>query len=237
MTVHMNKPVCVIVGADSSNAIAFTRRFWLAGYQIVLLTHKNEFTKDLVKEIDNTWIYVCDVTDVISVEQTFAAIRAEFGKIDTLIFNSGVGVWRTVEDVTLEEFEHSWRVNALGALLVSKQIVPDMKQNNYGNIIFISTIASRHSSLKTAAFGPAKAAQKSLAESMARHLSPFGVHVATIIMDGVVDTLVSRQLMKNKPNDSFIQSTDLAEVVFDLTKQKQSTWSSEIEVRSFREVW
>ncbi len=232
-----HKPVCVIVGVGAGNGAAFAHCFASAGYQVALLARRTDFTAELANEIENARTYACDVADAASIELTFATIRAEMGEVDTLIFNAGAGIWKSVEEITAEEFELSWRVNALGAFLVSKQVIPAMKKNQRGNIIFIGATASKRGGAKTAAFAPAKAAQKSLAESMARHLSPAGIHIATIIVDGVVNTPATRQMMPNKPDDFFIQPNDLADIALQLTQQKPSTWSSEIEVRPFGEVW
>lgn len=237
MSVKTNKPVCVIVGVGSGNGAAFAHQFGAHGYQVALLARSPEFTTALVKEIENAKAYTCDVTDADSVARTFLDIRAKMGEVETLIFNPGAGIWKSVEEITTEEFEQSWRVNALGALLVSQQIIPAMKANKRGNIILIGATASRRGGAKTAAFAPAKAAQRSLAESMARHLGVFGVHVATVIVDAVVDTPATRKMMPNKPDAFFLQPDDLAEIVFNLTQQKLSTWSSEIEVRPFGEIW
>lgn len=237
MTAKTNKPVCVIVGVGPGNGAAFARQFSANGYQVALLARSLEFTSTLVKEMKEAKAYACDVAEASSIAQTFAEIRAEMGKVDTLIFNPGAGVWKSVEEITAEEFEQSWRVNALGALLVTQQVIPAMKANKRGNIIFIGATASRRGGAKTAAFAPAKAAQRSLAESMARHLGAAGVHVATVIVDAVVDTPATRKMMPSKTDEFFLQPNDLAEVVFNLTQQKPSTWSSEIEVRPFGEVW
>lgn len=80
-----------------------------------------------------------------------------------------------------------------------------MKTNRKGNVIFIGATASRRCGAKTAAFAPAKSAQRSLAESMARHLGPLGIHVATLIVDGVVDTVATREMMPDKPDEFFIK--------------------------------
>jgi NAD(P)-dependent dehydrogenase (short-subunit alcohol dehydrogenase family) len=237
MSEKINKPVCVIVGVGPGNGGSFARRFALEGYQVALLSRRTDFTMELAKEIDDARAYSCDVTDPVLIESTFASICTEMGEIDILIFNPGAGIWKTVEESTPEEFEQSWRVNAMGGFLVSKQVIPFMKLNNRGNIIFIGATASRRGGTKTAAFAPAKAAQRSLAESMARHLGPSGVHVAHIIVDGVVDTPATREMMQNKPNNYFIQPDDIAEVLIHLTQQKPSAWSFEIEVRPFGEVW
>jgi NAD(P)-dependent dehydrogenase (short-subunit alcohol dehydrogenase family) len=237
MTIKTNKPVCVIVGVGPGNGAAFARQFSAEGYQIALLARNHEVISELANEIIDSRAYACDVANAASVEQTFKAIKSEMGDIETLIFNPGAGVWKSVEEITVEEFELSWRVNALGALLVSQQIIPAMQANKHGNIIFIGATASRRGGAKTAAFAPAKAAQRSLAESMAHHLGPAGIHVATVIVDGVVDTPATRKMMPTKPDYFFIQPADLAKIVFALTEQKSSTWSSEIEVRPFGEVW
>jgi NAD(P)-dependent dehydrogenase (short-subunit alcohol dehydrogenase family) len=180
MSTHLTKPVCVIVGVGPGNGAAFARRFALEGYQVALLSRHTDFTTKLAREIGDARSYVCDVTDPVSIENAFASIHAEMGEVDTLMFNPGAGIWKTVEEITPEEFEQSWRVNALGGFLVSKQVIAFMKQNKHGNIIFIGATASRRGGAKTAAFAPAKAAQRSLAESMARHLGPFGVHVLIV---------------------------------------------------------
>ena len=237
MSIQLSKPVSVIVGVGPGNGAAFARRFGSAGYKVALLARSNEFTAGLAKEIDDARAYVCDVADAASITQTFAAIREELGEVDTLIFNPGAGVWKSVEEISPEEFEQSWRVNALGALLVSKQVIPDMKKNNKGSIIFIGATASRRGGAKTAAFAPAKAAQRSLAESMARHLWPSGIHVATVIVDGVVDTPSTRKMMPQRPDSYFIQPDELSDVVIHLAQQKPSAWSSEIEIRPFGEIW
>ena len=237
MSVQINKPVCVIIGVGPGNGAAFARRFSSEGYQVALLSRQTEFTKGLAMEIECSRAYACDVADAASVEKTFNAIQNEMGNVDMLVFNPGAGVWKSVEEITADEFEQSWRVNALGALLVSQKVIPIMKHNKHGNIIFIGATASRRGGAKTAAFAPAKAAQRSLAESMARHLGPSGIHVATVIIDAVVDTPNTRKMMPSKTDEYFMKPDDLAEIVFNLSQQKPSTWSSEIEVRPFGEIW
>jgi len=232
-----SKPVCVVVGVGPGNGAAFARRFASEGYRVALLARRTEFTLDLAAKLDGARAYACDVTDAASVERTFGAIRTELGDVDVLVYNPGVGVWANVEDITAEAFEASWRTNVFGALLTSKQVIPAMKQNQRGSIVFIGATASRRGGPRTAAFAPAKAAQKSLAESMARHLWPSGVHVALIILDGVVDTPTTRKMMPDKPDSYFIKPDDVADNVVRLTQQKPSAWSFEIEARPFGEVW
>jgi NAD(P)-dependent dehydrogenase (short-subunit alcohol dehydrogenase family) len=233
----MNKPVCVIVGVGPGNGAAFARKFARQGYQIALISRSKSVSEPLAAELKNAKAYAGDITDATSVANTFELIHTEMGEIDTLIYNAGAGVWRNIEEISIEDFEQSWRVNALGALLATKQVIPSMKNKRQGNIIFVGATASKRGNIQTAAFAPAKAAQKSLAESMARHLGSFGIHVALLIIDGVVDTPATRKMMPDKPDLFFMQPDDIADIAYQVTQQKPSAWSFEVEIRPFGEKW
>jgi NAD(P)-dependent dehydrogenase (short-subunit alcohol dehydrogenase family) len=231
------KPVCAVVGVGPGNGAAFARRFAAEGYAVALLARTTDLSKKLATTLSSARAYACDVSDAGSVERAFAAIRSEMGEVDVLVYNAGSGVWGTVDEVSAADFEMSWRTNALGALLVSKQVIPPMKKAKHGSIVFVGATASRRGNVKTAAFAPAKAAQRSLAESMARHLWPSGVHVSVIIVDGAIDLSGTRQRMPDKPEAFFIKPDDVADTAFHLTQQKPSAWSFEVEARPFGETW
>ena len=237
MAAQSNKPVCVVVSVGPGNGAALARRLAAEGYQVALLARRTELTLELASKLDGARAYACDVTDAASVEHAFAAIHKELGEVEVLVYNAGAGVWANVEDITPADFEASWRINVFGALLASKQVIPAMKKNQRGSIIFIGATASRRGGARTAGFASAKAAQKSLAESMARHLWPSGIHVALVILDGIVDIATTRKMMPDKADNYFIKPDDVADNVFRLTQQKPSAWSFEIEARPFGETW
>jgi NAD(P)-dependent dehydrogenase (short-subunit alcohol dehydrogenase family) len=232
-----NRPVAVVAGAGPGNGQALAQRFAEAGYAVALLARDVAKVEALAAEVTNARGYACDVGDAGSVAATFAAIRADLGEVDALLFNAGSGVFADVEAITPEQFEAAWRVNALGGLLCAKQVFPAMIERGKGSIIFIGATASRRGGIHTAAFAPAKAAQRSLAESMARKLWPKGIHVALVIIDGVVDLPGSRERMPERSVDAFVSPTALAETVHSLTIQDRRGWSFEVEVRPFLEPW
>ncbi len=231
------KRVCAVVGVGPGNGAAIARRFAAEEYAVALLARGAELTGALARELLGSRAFVCDVSAENSIAQAFAAVRDELGEVDTLVYNAGSGTWGTIEDAKGADFEAAWRVNALGAFLASKQVIPAMKKAGRGNIVFIGATASRRGNVKTVVFAPAKAAQRSLAESMARHLWPSGIHVAVMIVDGVVDLPRTRDMMKDKPDAFFLKPDDLADSVFRVTEQKRSTWSFEVEARPFGETW
>ena len=233
----MAKRVCVVAGVGPGNGAAFARRFAAEGYAVALLARTAELTTTLAAELPDARAYACDVSDATSVARAFDGIRRDLGDPEVLVYNAGSGVWGSIEDATAAEFESSWRINALGGFLASKQVVPAMKRAGRGSIVFIGATASRKAGARSAAFSSAKGAQRSLAESMARALWPAGIHVALIVVDGVVDLPRTRERMPDRPDSFFIKPDDVAEIAFRLAQQKQSAWSFEVEARPFGETW
>jgi len=229
--------VVVVAGVGPGNGTALAQRFAVEGTRVAMLARDKDRADALAHPIDGARGYACDVGSEASVKACFAAIRAELGEVSILIFNAGTGVFADVEHITAEQFEASWRVNAFGAFLCSREVIPAMKEAGNGNIVFIGATASRRGGKATAAFAPAKAAQRSLAESMARSLWPAGIHVSLIIVDGVVDLKTTRAKMPDKPDDFFVDPAGVAEIAWDLTRQSRRAWSFEVEARPFGENW
>lgn len=229
--------VVVVAGAGPGNGAALAQRFATAGRPVAMLSRDKAHAEALAAKISGARGYACDVSEEASVKSCFAAISADLGKVETLLYNAGSGVFADVETITPAQFEQAWRVNALGGFLCSRQVIPAMKAQGAGNIVFIGATASRRGGKMSAAFAPAKAAQRSLAESMARALWPAGIHVALIVIDGVVDLERTRAMMPNKPEEFFVDPAGVAEIAWQLTQQSPRAWSFEVEARPFGESW
>src|SRR5271154_2754675 len=213
-------PVCAVVGVGPGNGEAIARRFAADGYAVALMARRKELTAKLAAELPRAKAYACDVAEAASVEAAFAAMRVDLGDVDTLVYNAGSGVWGNVEEVKAEDLERSWRVNTLGLFLSSREALPSMRRKGDG-----------------AAFAKSKMAQRALAESMGRHLWPAGIHVALIVVDGVVGGPVTRSRVGDRPDDFFIDPVGVAAIAADLVKQDRAAWSFEVEARPFKEKW
>ena len=156
-----------------------------------------------------------------------------FGPVETLIYNAGSGSWKNIEEISAEEFELGWRINTLGALVSSQQVIPAMKDARNGNIIFVGATASLRGVPMTAGFAPAKAAQRILAQSMAKHLWPQGIHVAVMIIDGGIRSPDEPKSDKGKN----LEPDDIASLAYYLTTQPKSAWSFEVDARPMLEKW
>jgi NAD(P)-dependent dehydrogenase (short-subunit alcohol dehydrogenase family) len=230
-------PVCAVVGVGPGNGEAFARRFSADGYAIALVARRAELTARLAEELPRAKAYGCDAAEAKSVEAAFERIRADLGDVDVLIYNAGSGVWGTIEEVKPEDFERAWRVNALGLFLAARQAIPAMRRRGRGAIIVVGATASRRGVAGTAAFAPAKMAQRGLAESMARHLWPAGIHVALIVVDGGVASAAAKARFPDRPEDALIAPSGVADIAANLVKQDRSAWSFEVEARPYAERW
>ena len=232
-----DKPVAVVAGVGPGNGAALVRRFADAGYATAMISRHRSTLAPIESKLADAHGFECDVGNPASVEKTFARIRSELGEVDVLLYNAGSGVFGDVETITPDQFEQAWRVNAYGSLLCARQVISGMRAKGAGAIIFVGATASRRGGVQTAAFAPAKAAQRSLAESMARKLWPSGIHVALIVIDGVVDIPATRAAMPDKPDDAFVDPAGVAEIAFQLCRQQRRAWSFEVEARPYAEKW
>ena len=233
----MSKSVCVIVGVGPGNGAAFARKFAIEGYRVAMLARNMDYLQKLAAEIPNSQAYQYDVTDSERATEVFSRIESEMGPIAVLVYNAGAGAFANIDDATVESFQGAWEVNARGLFAVAKQVIPQMRKLKGGNIVIIGATASIKGGANFTPFAAAKAAQRSLAQSMARYLAPEKIHISYIIVDGVINLERTRKAMPDKPDDYFMSPDDIAESVFFLTQQPSSAWTFELDLRPFGEKW
>jgi NAD(P)-dependent dehydrogenase (short-subunit alcohol dehydrogenase family) len=230
----MAKPLCVVVGIGPKNGAAFARVFSRAGYQLALVSRRTELSKQLERELGEASSYACDVAEPASVASTFEAIQSDRGAPAVLIYNAGSGVWKTAEELSPAEFEQSFKVNALGLLSSAQQVLPGMRRQGGGQIVVVGATASLRGRPKTAAFAAAKAAQRSLAQSLARQYAPEGIHVSLLIIDGGID---DPGAASDQPDAKRLRPEDIAKEALHLTQQDRSAWTFELDLRPMKETW
>ncbi|MBO6940888.1 MAG: SDR family NAD(P)-dependent oxidoreductase [Deltaproteobacteria bacterium] len=221
--------VCVVVGVGPGNGEAFARRFAEGGYRVALLARSEEPARALAEELGGK-SYRCDVTDTEQLREVLGRIAGELGPIDVLLYNAGSGVFGDLEAVDEETMRVAWEVNVLGLFTAAKTVAPTMKERG-GAILVTGATASLRGGARFAAFASAKGAQRNLVQSMARHLQPEGVHVALVIVDGMVDLPRTRKMAPDMETEAFLQPSAIAESVWYLAHQPKSAWTLELDVR------
>jgi NAD(P)-dependent dehydrogenase (short-subunit alcohol dehydrogenase family) len=228
---------CVVLGAGPGNGSAFARRFAADGYRVALVARSRDKLEALAADIPGARAVPADVADPASLKEAFRTIRSEMGPVDVLLYNAGSGQWGNFEEITEEGLEAGWRVNVLGLMVAGQAVAPDMIERGAGAIVVTGATASLRGAVGTAAFASAKAGQRALAQSMAKHLGPKGVHVGYVIVDGVVDLPTTRTRMADKPDEFFLKPDRIAEAVHFLAHQDRSAWTFELDLRPFGERW
>ena len=233
----MTRPVCVISGVGPGTGAALSRRFAAGGYQVAMLARNEERLSQLEREIPHTTGFGCDVSDQAAVDTTLAAIKENLGAPEVLIHNAVGGSFGTFLEIEPAVLEQNFQVNTMGLLYLARAVAPDMIAAGKGAIIATGNTSALRGKPRFAGFAPTKAAQRILAESMARTLGPQGVHVAYVVIDAVIDLEWTRKMFTDKPDDFFIKPSAIADTTWQVVHQERSGWSFHVEVRPFGEEW
>lgn len=230
------KKVAAVVGVGPGLGGALARRFANDGYHVASVARREEVVNSLAEEIGGKG-YTADARNAESLQTALASIQEEMGPIDTLLWNVGSGVFGDLDSVGVDGLDLAYETNTRGLLVAVKAVVPAMRERGEGNIIITGATASLRGKPFTTVFAAGKAAQRSLAESLARQLWPEGIHVALIIVDGMVDLPSTRERMPEKPDDFFVSPEGYADVARFLCEQRRGAWTFQLEVRPSVESW
>jgi NAD(P)-dependent dehydrogenase (short-subunit alcohol dehydrogenase family) len=233
----MKKPVLLVTGVGPGTGSAIVRRFASSGYIVAMLARDGERLAKLEKEIPDTHGFVCDVTDAAQVATTAEAVCTRLGTPEVVVHNAVGGAFGGFLDIDPKVLEYNFQVNTMGLLYLARALAPKMIDAGHGSIIVTGNTSAQRGKPAFAGFAPSKAAQRILAESMARDLGPKGIHVAYLVIDAVIDVAWTRQRHPNKSDDFFIKPSAIANEVWHLAHQERSAWSFNAEIRPYGEPW
>jgi NAD(P)-dependent dehydrogenase (short-subunit alcohol dehydrogenase family) len=233
----MTAPVCLITGVGPGTGSALARKFAKAGYRLALLTRNEERLASLEKELPGAKGYRCDVSDPAQIDAAASAVERDLGHPSVVIHNAVGGVLGTFQEIDPAVLNYNFQVNTMGLLYLARRLAPAMVEAGKGAIVVTGNTLTWRGKRDRAGFAPTKAAQRILAESMARDLGPHGVHVAYIIIDAVIDLEWTRKRYPQRPDDFFITPTAIADEIWHVVNQHRSAWSFNVELRPFGENW
>jgi len=233
----MSKKACIITGVGPGTGSALARRFAAGGYQIALLARTESRLRELAAELPGARAYPCDVADEAQIAETLARIASELGPASVLIHNAVGGAFGDFQEIEPEVLQSNFAINTMALLHLARGVAPAMLEAGEGAILVTGNTSAYRGKAKFAGFAPSKAAQRVLAESLARSLGPRGIHVAYLAIDAVIDVPWARQQFRDKPDDFFAKPSAIAEVAFGLAHQDRSAWAFDVVVRPFGEPW
>lgn len=227
----------ILIGMGPGTGAALARRFAREGHAVAMIARDADKLKAAEAEIPGTRGYVWDVEDANAAPELFARIRADLGAAGTLLYNPAWRGFKTFAESTLEELDRSWNVNARGLFVAAQQLIPDMVAAGCGTIIVSGATASLRGKPNSVTFAPAKAGARMLAQALAREYGPQGIHVAHVVIDGVINHARMREIVSGKPDDFFLAPDDIADAYWMLTQQPRSAWTFDLEIRPYKENW
>ncbi len=240
----IEKPIALIIGAGDHLGAAIARRFATEGYHIVATRRRGDLDT-LISEVralgsDVTALH-SDARDEEQVMALVEKVESELGPMRVAVFNVGGNVRFGITETTTQVYRKVWEMCALAGFLVGREVAKKMLPREQGTIIFTGASASLRGSSGFAAFAGGKHALRALAQSMSRELGPQGIHVAHVIVDGLIENEATKaflpDLFASKGENGIIQPDDLAEVYWQLHNQPKTAWTFEQDVRPYTEQW
>lgn len=245
------KPVCLVMGAGAGIGGNVARRFAQEGYHAVLCRRSDleglNTLVDAIKEDGGSATgFLLNAVEPNSIEERVAAIEADIGPIEVVIYNLGAQIGdRALKDTSLKAFETGWRMGTLGLFRLASAVCPAMQARGKGTILVTSSTAAMRGNGGQHSHAAAMGGRRMLCQSLNAEFASKGIHVAHIVIDGAVDapdTLGKmlgperfQQLRETRGNehDGLMLPAKIAETYLHIAQQHRSTWTFELDMRAF----
>src|SRR3954469_22239459 len=222
----------LIVGAGEGLSASLTRLLAKQGIHVALAARNIEKLGALCTET-GARAYACDATNADEVERLFGLVEREIAAPDLVVYNASGRARGAFTDLVAADVAQAIAVSAFGGFLVAQQAATRMLPNKHGAILFTGASASVKGYAQSAPFAMGKFALRGLAQSVARELSPQGIHIAHFVIDGGIRS-AARAEPADRP-DSMLDPDAIAESYWNVLQQPRSAWSWELELRPWVE--
>jgi NAD(P)-dependent dehydrogenase (short-subunit alcohol dehydrogenase family) len=222
----------LIVGVGAGLSASVARTFTAAGIKVALAARRADELAPLAKEIGGR-AFSCDATNAAEVAKLFTEVEAAFGPTDVVVYNASFRTRGPFVELDPADVEKTIAVSAFAGFLVAQEAAKRMLPRHHGAIVFTGASASVRGYAQSAPFAMGKFALRGLAQSLARELSPQGIHVGHVVIDGGI-----RSALRPDPPDkpySMLDPDAIAQTYLDLLRQPRSAWAWEIELRPWVE--
>ncbi len=222
----------LIVGVGSGLSASLARLLAKAGMKVALAARRPDNLKALAQET-GAKAFACDSTDKAQVAKLFADVEAALGAPDVVVYNASYRTRGPFVELNPDEVAKAITVTAFGGFLVAQEAAKRMLPHSHGAILFTGASASVKGYAQSAPFAMGKFALRGLAQSMARELSPHGIHIGHVVIDGGIKS-DHRPNPPEKP-DGMLDPDAIAQSYLHLLQQPRSAWAWEIELRPWLE--
>lgn len=214
MTHSSSQPVAVVTGAARGIGLATTRWFLNQGYCVVLLDNDAatlaQTGNTLLQEAgDSVLVMACDVSNEHQVEQAARQVEAKFNRVDALVNNAGIAVFKPIAQTTLQEWQSVMATNLDGPFICAQAFLSLMRRSGGGSIVNIASISGLRASTLRVAYGTSKAAVIHLTKQQAVEFSSYGIR-SNAVAPGPVETAMAKQVHSQEIRTDYHNAVPLA---------------------------
>lgn len=232
------------VGAEAGLGAQLAHRFAQEGFRVLVAGRTEARLKSVATAIKQAGGQAEPIAADATREQDVIALFDKAvmrGDLELVVYNVGNNAAVPLLDLTAGDFETFWRQNAFGGFLVGREAVRRMLPKGKGTLLFTGATASLRARPPFTGFASAKAALRAVAQGLAREFGPQGIHVAHVVIDGVIDGAYAREkfpdFVRAKGEDGLIDPGAIADVFLSLHWQPRSAWTHELDLRPFNETF
>jgi NAD(P)-dependent dehydrogenase (short-subunit alcohol dehydrogenase family) len=232
------------VGAEAGLGAQLAHRFAQEGFRVLVAGRSEARLKSVATAIKQAGGQAEPIAADATREQDVIALfdkAVTRGDLELVVYNVGNNAAVPLLDLTAGDFETFWRQNAFGGFLVGREAVRRMLPKGKGTLLFTGATASLRARPPFTGFASAKAALRAVAQGLAREFGPQGIHVAHVVIDGVIDGAYAREkfpdFVRAKGEDGLIDPGAIADVFLSLHRQPRSAWTHELDLRPFNETF
>ena len=247
----MTKPICLVIGAGAGIGGNVAKKFANQGYHAFLTRRSNEtglnaLIKEIEKEGNEASGKIVNLMEEGSIEKLVTDIETDIGPIETAVYNLGAQIGNhALEDTSHKAFDMGWQLGCFGLFRLAHALIPIMKKRGTGNLLVTSATAAVRGNKGQHSHAAAMGARRMLCQSLNAEFSSAGIHVAHIVVDGLVDAPDTVGKLLGPENfakireklggdkDGMMLPEKIADTYFHISQQHRSVWTHELDLRSF----
>ncbi len=248
------KPVCLIIGAGAGIGGNVGRRFAHEGYHAVLCRRSDQqgldkLVADIQAEGQDASGFMLNAVEADAIESLVERVERDIGPIEVMVYNLGAQIGdRALADTSYKAFEMGWRIATLGLFRLASSVLPLMEKRGTGTLLVTSATAAVRGNAGQHSHAAAMGGRRLLCQSLNAEFGPKGIHIAHILIDGAVDApdtlgkmLGAEQFQalretRGMEHDGLMLPEKIADTYWHLAQQHRSTWTHELDLRSFGDL-